>query len=494
MTLTTAVANRTKKLTANAVPINDEKNIPKFDRIWYRVPHLFRLNLSIAVLLLASVTNGYTLGVANIVLLSPQWKNDFGELSIVKMNLVGSALGFGALTGIFLVKWALSEQIAQRDRNKTIIGGNLIIILGGLLQASCSDFWTFTASRFLCGLGAYLADNSSSALVSELAFPSHKEIVGMVYGALWAFGAVLGNAITYEREDSLYWRVPSAYQIILPVIQVFALLSGFAPSIKSLVAKGDLETCRKIIKDFHVGDSAPHESLVDYEIAQIAVDNQRKASKLRSLARSKSSYWLVMLSALVPFCCVHFGNGMLIGAVGETLDLQYGLGGTAQQICINGALFTYNVVSIAMKLLSPSISKNRLSALSLSITIIGVLGTVFVRGYSLNQFISYDDVTVTRALLVLSVLIHLVCLGVPPSLVSKSAPEHASRKLGAVMDATTTLSFLYNGFVNPWSMDRGVWNAYVGLASKILGHFVAFGLFVYAFRERSLHAWEDVRK
>ncbi len=53
--------------------------MPNYDKPWYRVPHLLKLNLTLIVIMVSSTTSGYDSSMLNGLQSVAKWSNDMGK-------------------------------------------------------------------------------------------------------------------------------------------------------------------------------------------------------------------------------------------------------------------------------------------------------------------------------------------------------------------------------------------------------------------------------
>lgn len=496
-TTTRKRVNNTPKLTTKTGDVDNTSDVQEVlsdNGYWFTKPHLLQLNLRVILpLLLTPIANGYLLSVVNVIFLTQQWKDLFQVPAGAQINLLVTGAAFGMFTAFLIhnTPW-FSSRANQKDRKTWgIISGDVLVISGGLLQATCSRYWLFFIARYICGVGIYIANTASLAHLNELAFSQHKDILGMVYNGLVFVGIITGNSISYNDTTSsggLVWRVPSAYIAVLPLIQVVALyLMGTPPSLKWLVATGKVAECKEVIRKFHTNGGENSDKTVDYELAELTDSYIRskqqhhhhsiKEDALPILFNRESSLWFILCATALPFICTHFGNGIILNVLAEELEFVHGFNTPQQQILINGVLLLHNISTIIIKALfsSKRVSEHRLMLSGLMLTGVAISSYVF----------SHGDSTIWKiGALGLLACVHLNFVGLPTSIVSSSAPEKLGNKMSTLVGISSNVTTLYSGFINAWSMERIVWIDYTLACLAGFLHVVAFGAFVFNYRTK----------
>jgi MFS family permease len=112
---------------------------PQFDRVsWYREPHLRRLYMCAAVLMVASATTGYDGSLVYTSQLITPWSDFFGE-SVVNANTLGllvNMFNIGSILSFFITPYIADNY----GRKPAIVAGCFFMILGGCLTAFCNGY------------------------------------------------------------------------------------------------------------------------------------------------------------------------------------------------------------------------------------------------------------------------------------------------------------------------------------------------------------------
>lgn len=392
--------------------------------------------VAIAGLLLTSVTSGYLIGVQNVVFFSEQWKREFGDPTGVGLNLLATAMGVGSLFEL-----ALEMLAGSKGLWRNFLVGSVFVLLGALKQGSSRDWWGFFKTRLTCGFGNAMACSGALQLLDEATDGRQKELLTLLYNGLWSLGMVLGNAITHESEDTWCWRVPSYYQAAMPALQLLTYF--FMPQ------RWFLGIRERDPTSLHAKDIPPEH--VKHQVS----------------AALKSGLWHVLLAVLLPIVCIHLGNGIVLVTIGEALEFKYGFTTIPQQILINALLLLNSLITIAIKhFYNPSQAKLTLS--SMSTTSIAVLSTAYI----------LYPASIPIALLSLLAVVHIIAMAVPTTILTNSLPPLVSTHISNILNVSTNLCLLYNGFINPWSMPRSLWTKYTNSALICFLHIVLITLFV----------------
>ena len=135
--------------------------LPQHDKVWFRVPHLLKLNLVLMIPLLSSAVAGYD-GASSVglikqcILIAPtgslmnglqsitRWKTYFGNPSGEILGVVNAAQSIGSVISLPVVGY-LSDKIGRRW---TLFSGAITIIVASAIQAASVQYGMFVFSRY----------------------------------------------------------------------------------------------------------------------------------------------------------------------------------------------------------------------------------------------------------------------------------------------------------------------------------------------------------
>lgn len=127
-------------------------------------------------------------------------------------------------------------------------------------------------ARALIGFGLTFASNAAPALITELAYPTHRAPLTALYNSSWYLGAIVAAWATFGtfRIDNTWsWRIPSLLQGLPSLLQI--CLIWFIPeSPRWLVNKGKLEEARRVIGRHHCNGDMD-DPLIEFEVQEINV-------------------------------------------------------------------------------------------------------------------------------------------------------------------------------------------------------------------------------
>lgn len=212
------------------------KFLPNGAKPWYLTRHLILLNLILCVPLLSSSAVGYdglrglyyahtmskliniAASMMNGLQSLPQWRDYFGQPSPAILGTMNAVYPIGKILLLFPVSW-LSDKYGRRV---PILIGLVCLVAFSALQAASQNIAMFVMSRFLLGASTIMIAQPSPIIITELAYPTHRGKLTALYNSSFYIGAILaawGTYGTFKLGSTWSWRIPSALQAGMPLIQ-----------------------------------------------------------------------------------------------------------------------------------------------------------------------------------------------------------------------------------------------------------------------------------
>ncbi|GME85997.1 unnamed protein product [Ambrosiozyma monospora] len=263
---------------------------------------LIKLNLLMFVVSLSSTNNGYDGSLLNGLQAMPKYNKYLGNPTGAVMGAINNGVVFGSLISFPFV----SKICDYFGRRNTIIIGDVILIIGVILQSCSQNYAMFLVSRLVLGFGTNVSVVPSPTLMSELTYPSHRQVVTAVYNTCWYLGAIIGAWVTFGTRNvsgEWCWRIPSICMAFWPLVQLTFIF--FVPeSPRWLVSKGRTEEARSILMKYHADNNEEvGGALVDFEMAEIsaAIQAEQMANNFSYLDFFKTpvKFW-TPLESLLP--------------------------------------------------------------------------------------------------------------------------------------------------------------------------------------------------
>ncbi|CAN3355804.1 high-affinity glucose transporter 1 [Diutina catenulata] len=440
---------------------------PVLERPWWRYRHLAGLAGIVVILTLSSSTSGYDGSVLNALQSLSSWQAEMDYPKGRRLGNLGSAQVFGQTASMLFSSWA-AEFFGRR---LAIVIGNLIIILGAVLQGTSQNYGWFFAARFVVGLGSGLHAVAAPALIAELAYAPHREVSTANFNVQWYLGAVIAAWVTYGTRTiaSAYsWRIPSYLQGALPVAQLVLLF--FVPeSPRWLVSRGRVSQARDILHHWHFGRSQSDCSLalVDAELNEIEsaiqLEKLQQETRYIDFLRTPGNRKRLFLCIFTPMMMQLSGNGLVSYYLNLVLT-SIGITEEQRQLQLNGCLMITNFVTATFFACITWRFRRRTMFLTSLIAML-VCYVIWTILSAINQQRHFKDESFARGVLAMIFLYYTgynVALSGFPFLYVTEALSFSLRAKGLnIFSLTMCLCSIFNGYVNPIGMANIGWRFYI---------------------------------
>lgn len=148
-------------------------------------------------------------------------------------------------------------------------------VIGAILQGSATNLTFFLIARTINGFGVNIGLVAAPALISEVAFPTHRTTATCAYNVKGFLGALLASVSSYLCKgitSNYSWKIQAYLQGFFPVMLLCGLY-WIPESPRFLIAKGKDDKARAILSQYHVGGSTnvQDQDFVDFEMSEIEV-------------------------------------------------------------------------------------------------------------------------------------------------------------------------------------------------------------------------------
>ncbi|RFU30815.1 hypothetical protein B7463_g5526, partial [Scytalidium lignicola] len=479
-------------LPTHATSIDDV--LPKYDRPWWRVRHLLTLNLLLIIPLLGNSCNGYDGSLLNGLQSLPQWRDYFHSPSGTHLGGLSNAYVFGNILCFPFSSW-FSDKFGRRNGLRL---GCVTVCIGAGLQCAAQNYAMFLAARMVIGVGSMFIIVACPCLVSELAYPTQRGVITATFGPSWYAGAVIAAWVTYGTNNmgvgnTWAWRLPSLLQGFIPCIQLVG--SFFIPeSPRYLVNVGREEEAKAVLMEYHAGNDPAHNSLVEFEMNEIKLQiSYERASQevswkafIQTKANQHRLFIVVWLSITQQAC----GNGLVSYYLNLILN-SIGITSARRQLVINGGLMIYNLgTAIIAGLIVGRVPRRATFIVGLSSMLVCyVIWTVLS---AINQQRNFEQKSLGQGVLAMIFLyyaIYNVCMNALPNLyITEVLPYYLRAKGTTLFSLGNALTNVYNGFVNPVTMQAISWKYYIVFCCLLL---VELLVIAYTFPETYGYTLEE---
>ncbi|KAL6898542.1 general substrate transporter [Trichoderma evansii] len=444
---------------------------------WWKDPGLRRLNILLLSSFLGSIANGYDVSLISGLEAIPQWFNDIGGLENANtLGLLIAAYAFGGIICFFPAPWVVDNF----GRRWGIILGDVGIIAAVVGQCFCKTAVQFLGTRILLGFFSLFNSIGSTALLSELAHPRQRAVVGALFNTFFFVGAITAawtSFGTHNLNTSWAWRTPVITQLFWTTVQlVFVLFTPESP--RWLVNNQRPDEAKRILTKYHANGYEDDE-LVKAEFAEICASiGLAQSTKITwaSLFATAGNRKRVFICLGLGLATQWVGNGIISYYFAPVLE-TVGITNPTQQQGINGGLQIYNwILSIAGALLAERAGRRRLFIVS-SCTML--LCMILVLACSAVFANTGSHAAGTAVIVFLFLFLGGYVIGftpIPILYINEIWPTELRAKGGSVYWFAQTLAVFFNQYVNPIALRQIGWRyyfVYVGVLVAVIG-FVYF--------------------
>ncbi|KAJ4373200.1 hypothetical protein N0V83_003493 [Neocucurbitaria cava] len=435
-------------------------------RPWYKQPELRKLYLMMPFLFMGSTTLGYDGSLLNGLQTMPSWQAFFDYPTGSRLGLLGAFPGFG---GLFVLLFTPYIADLMGRRLGTAIGC-VLVILGAVLQALPSrsnPIPMYLAGRWLMGMGSNISNATCPLLITEISHPRHRGKVTTIYNTLWYVGAILAAWTTYGTlnniSSDLSWRLPTGLQCAMPGIQLLSIYL-LPESPRWLISKNKHSDAKKMLTKYH-GNGADND-FVNWEYNEISLtleaENAASAEsgwyELVRTPGNRKRCLLIILTAIFSQCS---GNGLVsyyLAAVLKTI----GITDSSEQALINGGLTIWCwLVSLGCAFLVDRVGR-RILFLSAGI---GMLISFTIWTACSAVYTQTGNSNAGSAVLAMIFLFYgaagIAWPGLTVSYTVEILPFNIRAKGLTLCFVFTSLSGIFNQYVNPIGIDALGWKFYI---------------------------------
>lgn len=201
---------------------------PKLTKMWFRYPHLLKLNIYLLSAIFACITYGYDGSMMGNLQTLPSWSEYFNNPSGEVLSTISNGVAIGALGAIPFTGF-INDRLG---RKVIIIVGTSLTIIGSGIQADAINYGMFFAARIILGFGVCLSTAGAGPLLTETAYPSQRPAMTSFLYASFLVGSFLaalftwGPYISSMKYNNWSWRLPSLLQALFPTIELILAILG----------------------------------------------------------------------------------------------------------------------------------------------------------------------------------------------------------------------------------------------------------------------------
>lgn len=446
--------------------------LPDWGKPWYKVPHLLKLNLSLVVLFISGVYNGYDNSVLNGLQSVPEWRDYFfpGEVqpNPTRLGTLANGILYGSIAALPFTSYICDKL----GRIGTIIFGAIITLIGVVVQSVSQNFAMLLVGRMILGFGVLFPNTASPMLCAEISYPPHRPYITALSQCFYGLRGIIASWTTYGTNEwtsnsPWKWRTPLLVQLIFPIIQL-TFLYWVPESPRYWVSRGKTDKARKILLDSHAGGNEQvGGQLVDFELLEITyvLENDRSLHSVSWLefVKTKANRHRLFIILFIPVMTQLSGNGPLSYFLNIVLDTA-GIKSAKQQLGFNGGFAVYNfLLGLISVSLVEYVGRRRLFLLSTFFTMI--IYTIFTIVSARNSMDGLTNKSLSNAVIAMIFLFWtsfiMANLTTPTVYQTEILPYHLRAKVYVIGWFMLDGVLLFNGFVTPIAMDAIGWKYYI---------------------------------
>lgn len=269
------------------------------------------------------VCYGYNQSVAGGLLTNDQFLYQFPEIDTkhttgsekaFNSNIQGTVISLYTAGGIFgaLSTCFWGDRLGRRN---FIFFSNLVVMIGAILMCSAFDFGQFVAARIVLGLGTGAVSGTVPVWASELAKIESRGAATSLVGFFLSIGIALGFwidfGLSFVKDNSVSWRFPLAFEIILCLIPM-AVIYILPESPRWLLTRGREEEARAVLAKCN--DTDPYCDMITTEVNEVKESLEiTKSATMRDLFTMGESR--VIHRAGLAFLAMFFSQIAAINAI-----------------------------------------------------------------------------------------------------------------------------------------------------------------------------------
>lgn len=166
-----------------------------------------------------------------------QWRSYFNHPSAPILGAINAIYPVCKILCLFVASWVSDRY----GRKTSMLIGLIVMLIGPTIQASSQNLPMFIVARGVVGAATVFVALPSPILITELAYPTHRAKITALYNTFFYFGKHSSNIVlrahmlivslgaisaawstyaTFKLQSTWSWRIPSALQAAIPVLQL----------------------------------------------------------------------------------------------------------------------------------------------------------------------------------------------------------------------------------------------------------------------------------
>lgn len=471
-----------------------EKEELHYDKPWYRVSHLLKLNLLLLIPMSSGALNGFDGALVNVLQIFSSWKTSMGDPSDSRLGAITS----GPPIGYLMALWFARVFSDKYGRKPAFILGSIMTSIGTIIQACSNGYTCFFISRIIVGWGLSFYFISAPALLAELSFPSHRPNIVTLFNGNAYVGSIIATWVSYGTlgmTNSFQWRIPCFSQLLITVPHLVVV--WFLPeSPRFLVSINKISEARSILLKYHGGnDEIKAGDFVDFELAEIKsaleIEKETDQGSYGSFFKTKGNFHRFCICAFMGLLQYNVGLFALAYYLNPVLTAA-GITSDRRQMLVAGCIVIFNCfTAYSPALFVDKVGRRKIFLINLSCLFIVYL--IFVVLSGINTKTNYENPNLAKGIIAMiflcSLFYNVGLLGMLLVYVTEILPFTLRSSGIMVYVITGQLSVIFNGFITPIAMSAIEWKFYIVYSCTTV---CAFVFIYFLFPETKGYYLEEV--
>ncbi|KAH8688749.1 general substrate transporter [Talaromyces proteolyticus] len=440
--------------------------------------HAQRLQIGIVLTFTSAAASGYNTSQLNGLLVLPQFRAMTKNVNKAVLGLLFGTISFGSVCSFIP-----SAYIADHLGRKLSIGlGSVVMICATIVEVVKPTLWVMFWARLFLGIGSGLTQSAAPNLITEVAYPRHRNTFTALSPTAWYWGSTLSSIVTMSMltlngEWSVRW--PCLLQIFFPLLQLIGLY--FIPeSPRWLVSKGKPDAALILLGNYH-GNGDVNNPIVQQEFLEITSAISQEASMKnqagwKAFVSTRGNLHRLAICLLTGIMSEWAGNGIISNYLVPVL-ISIGVSNPTAQAAVNIGLQVWNAITAAAgAVASENYGRRPLWITSTCLMIFFYAMITCLSALFTEQHVTKAGIAVLPMLFLFYGSYNIAYSPLAVSYTVEILPFYLRSKGLSLYFTMDALATSFNQYVNPIALDSLKWRLYF----VYLGCLIMFLGIIYA--------------
>ncbi|KAJ5462519.1 hypothetical protein N7475_007463 [Penicillium sp. IBT 31633x] len=435
----------------------------QFPRVkWWKLRNMRVLYFYILILIATNTANGFDNSMMNGLQTLSYWQDYFNHPKGPTLGLFNCVMSVGALAGLAILPFVLDRF----GRKICLVVGSLFMLLGVALQSGSMNFSMFVGARFILGFGDIIVICTAPLLITEIAPAQDRAILVTIAGATYHSGAFIAAWTTYgtlKIKSEWSWRAPSLIQGLF-TLMMLAVVWWIPESPRYYVSKDQPEKALQILAHYHA-EGNENDEIVQLEFTEISTaiaieKNADHSSSYVDFLRTPGNRKRLLIIISFGLFAQWSGNG-LVSYYLNIIMKSIGIDDANQQLLINGALTSFNLVTnLLFSFFVDKWGRRPIMLISSAGMLVAfVVWTVLSAKYDQHESSSLGSGVL--GMIFIYYLFYNLKSGLIASYTTEILPYSMRAKGYTIMEFAMYIALFFNQYVNPIALENIQWRYYI---------------------------------